>query len=295
MHSVRRCCSSIPTQLAWSARPGFRGACAIDRLMRQGRRRATAELAAVLALQVLGGDPEDAYLTAVCGAGYAVMSAIRARPRPDWFHVRSITLEALVIWVGAMLGLASTRIARPGFLTMNALVLATWFALALGLAWHWSRHRGEAKLATMLAKLIGACAWRWPCRPCRCCRRWSSAAKAGGRSGLPPSNVYRYSLHPCRVIELIWPNVYGTSFPENRCWLQAVPPVGGHEIGMDAVYMGGGALVLALSAAGFRGGPPWRGWITIVALVGLAASFGKYGRSALVGAMGTIRVHARTA
>ena len=27
--------------------------------------------------QVLGGDPEDAYLTAVCGAGYAVMSAIR--------------------------------------------------------------------------------------------------------------------------------------------------------------------------------------------------------------------------
>ena len=37
------------------------------------------------------------------------------------------------------------------------------------------------------------------------------------------------------------------------------------------------ALVLALSAAGFRGGPPWRGWITIVALVGLAASFGKYG------------------
>jgi hypothetical protein len=41
--------------------------------------------------------------------------------------------------------------------------------------------------------------------------------------------------------------------------------------------MGGWALVLALAAAGFRGGPPWRVWVTAVALVGLAASFGKYG------------------
>ena len=48
---------------------------AIDRLLRQGRRRGAVELAAVLALQVLGGDPEAAYLTAVCGAGYAVVLA----------------------------------------------------------------------------------------------------------------------------------------------------------------------------------------------------------------------------
>ena len=45
---------------------------------------------------------------------------------------------------------------------------------------------------------------------------------------------------------------------------------------MDALYMGGGAGP-GPDAAGFRGGPPWRGWITIVALVGLAASFGKFG------------------
>ena len=90
------------------------GLCAIDRLLRQGQRRAGAELAAVLALQVLGGDPEDAYLTAVCGAGYAVVLAIRARARPNWFHVRPIAFGAVVIWVGATLGLASARIARPG-------------------------------------------------------------------------------------------------------------------------------------------------------------------------------------
>src|SRR5262249_8579997 len=57
------------------------GLCAIDRLLRQGRRRGVAELAVVLALQVLGGDAEAGYLTVVCGAGYALVLAIRGRDR----------------------------------------------------------------------------------------------------------------------------------------------------------------------------------------------------------------------
>ena len=43
-----------------------------------------------------------------------------------------------------------------------------------------------------------------------------------------------------------------------------------------SLYVGGLALVLALSAAGFRGRPPWRAWLTAVAAVGLLASFGKF-------------------
>ena len=49
------------------------GLCAIDRMLRLHRPRAPAELALVLAMQILGGDPEMAYLTAVAGAGYAVI------------------------------------------------------------------------------------------------------------------------------------------------------------------------------------------------------------------------------
>jgi hypothetical protein len=48
---------------------------AIDRLLRQGRRFGVIELAVVLAMQVLGGDPAAAYLTAVCAVGYAVILA----------------------------------------------------------------------------------------------------------------------------------------------------------------------------------------------------------------------------
>lgn len=253
------------------------GLCAIDRLLRQGHPRAGAELAAVLALQVLGGDPEDAYLTAVCGAGYAVVLAIRARARPHWFHVRPIALGAVVIWVGATLCLASVRIARLGFLALNGLVLATWVALGLGLAWQWRRRPGKAALAPLLARLVAACALGMALASAQMLPVLEFSSQTWRAAGITATHLYRYSLHPCRVAELIWPSVFGTNSPVNHCWLQAVPPVGGHEVWVESLYMGSLALVLALSAAGFRDGPPWRAWLTTVALVGLVAGLGKYG------------------
>src|SRR5262249_25008540 len=88
---------------------------------------------------------------------------------------------------------------------------------------------------------------------------------------------YRFSLSPYRLAELIWPNVFGTSGPANRSWLQAIPPRGNHELWIVSLYMGGLALLLALSIAGWRSGPPWRTWLTTIAVVGLLASLGKYG------------------
>src|SRR5262245_7070332 len=44
----------------------------VDRLVRLKKRRAIGELAAVLALQSLGGDPEAAYLVVVSGGLYAI-------------------------------------------------------------------------------------------------------------------------------------------------------------------------------------------------------------------------------
>ena len=55
---------------------------AVDRWVRLGRRWGLWELAAVLAMQVLGGDPQAAYLLGLAGAGYALglaWSTARAR------------------------------------------------------------------------------------------------------------------------------------------------------------------------------------------------------------------------
>ncbi len=72
------------------------------------------------------------------------------------------------------------------------------------------------------------------------------------------TNTYRFSLEPYRLIELVWPNVFGTRCPENGSWLQAILPTGDREPWISSLYMGGPILVLALSAAGRRrppGGP----------------------------------------
>ena len=51
------------------------GLLAVDRLVRLRRRRAIAELAAVLTLQTLGGDPQATYVTGLIAAGYAIAIA----------------------------------------------------------------------------------------------------------------------------------------------------------------------------------------------------------------------------
>ena len=48
------------------------GLLAADRWIRLGQRPALLGLTAVLALETLGGDPESAYLTALCAVGYAI-------------------------------------------------------------------------------------------------------------------------------------------------------------------------------------------------------------------------------
>jgi hypothetical protein len=337
------------------------GLCAIDRLLRQERRRGGAELAVVLALQLLGGDPEAAYLTAVCGVAYALILALgdsRDRPagrmrftlgsRPRgpgaaapplappsqggererggaasfprlskgqfepgaggaapgqrapafapltkggfggvWraraSHARTAlrawitVLTALSLWVVVTLGLACAGPAPARYPTTSWLVLAAWVAVGLGMAWHWHRRPGEARLAPALARLMGACALAMALAAVQILPTLEFAAQSRRAAADRAINVYRFSLAPVRVVELAWPNVFGISSPENRSWLQGVPPVGDHEVWVDSLYMGGLVLVLTLSVAGWRGGPPWRAWLTTVAVVSLAASFGKYG------------------
>ncbi len=68
---------------------------AIDGWVRLGRRWALCELAAVLALQVLGGDPQAAYLLGLAGAGYAPgLAWSRARATRPWPRRKGILRAA---------------------------------------------------------------------------------------------------------------------------------------------------------------------------------------------------------
>jgi hypothetical protein len=250
---------------------------AIDRLLRQGRRRGAAELAAVLALQVLGGDPQAAYLTAVCGAGYALVLTARDRERPLPRSTWAWALAAMGIWVLATLGLASARVAMPESRATNGFVLVVWLAVLLGMAWRSYRRPGEARLAPRVARLSSACALGLALAGAQAVPVAEFASQSQRVDRLEPTDINCYSLDPARVVEFIWPNVFGINSPDNRSWLQAIPPVGDHFLWVDSLYIGGLALVLALGATRWKGGPSWCVWLTIIVMVSLAASCGKYG------------------
>ena len=96
------------------------GFLAIDKWVRFSRRMAILELAIVLAMQVLGGDPQAAFLLGVAGLGYAVglhhARATRARPSRQNNG-----------------GPAATPSSNVLLLTTGIAVIVLWFLVTIGL------------------------------------------------------------------------------------------------------------------------------------------------------------------
>ena len=249
----------------------------IDRLLRQQKRCGLAELAAILALQVLGGDPEAAYLMAVAGAGYAVVLELGARPRPRRSRVWAIVLAAMVVWVSAILGLASARPTLPRWLPpLPVLVPAAWAALGAVVIGRWYGRPRESCLVPRLAGLAGACALAAALAAVQLLPVLEFAARSVRVGEDVALDVYRFSLEPHRLLELLWPNPFGTLCPANRSWLQAILPTIDREPWISSQYCGGLILILGLSACGLRGIPAWRVWLSGVAVVALVASLGRF-------------------
>jgi hypothetical protein len=270
---------------------GFR---AIDRWLRAGRRWGLIELAVILALQTLGGDPEASYATGLCAAGYAVgLSGTRARtspggPRPWWRRLgaAAAVVAAAAAWVGGALFLAAwLPTFRPRTMPPSILPWMPWVPAGVALGWvlaglvcvlRW-RRRGGSVLGTMLAGLSGAAVLGAALAGAQLVPVLEFTRQSVRAAGEGPHDIYPFSLEPIRLVELAWPNAFGSSFGGNRYWLTALPPRGRHaRIWIPSLYMSGLATLLALGAIGFRGGPPWRSWLSAVALISLAAALGEY-------------------
>ncbi|MEW4571334.1 hypothetical protein AB1L88_25960 [Tautonia sp. JC769] len=271
---------------------------AVDRLVRLRRRRAIVELAAVLTMQTLGGDPQATYVTGLIAAGYALAVVGAARRSPDdpdrprssrrlvWSLV---AIGGLIAWVGLTI---VAGICLPGLRPRptqtqpmpvfpwtpiaSKIVLGCWAVAAVVLAVSWKRSpKGRARMA-MLALLLGSAALAGLLAAAQLLpsSEFNGLSSRVAREG--SHEIYAFSVEPYRLAEFLWPNVFGVTFGVEATWMYLLPPGGAHKVWVPSHYLGGPVLVLALAAFGFRGGTPGRGLLSAVALLGLLAGLGMY-------------------
>ncbi len=253
------------------------------RWLQLGDRRALAWLALVLTMQTLGGDPEAAYLSACAAAAYALGLSLTGR---GLHRARGLALAGLAVLV-VYLGLLSwelrgedlgQRMKIGWWPTAGRLALAGWALAALTFLVRWVRRDRAWGPEARLLGLAGACMLSLVLAAIQLVPSLEFIALSPrAASGHAPAAIYDFSIHPARVIEGLWPNVFGTIAHGNHRWLEALPPTFDYQVWLESLYQGGPILLLGLAAAGFRRGPAWRAWLTGVTLVGLAAGLGTYG------------------
>ena len=90
-------------------------------------------------------------------------------------------------------------------------------------------------------------------------------------------NIYPFSVEPYRLVELIWPNIGGLQYGENSYWPEVILIPGVYpKIWVPSLYLGGMTVILAVGAVGVRKGPPWRVWLSSIAVVSSLAGLGQY-------------------
>lgn len=263
---------------------------AADRWLRLGKYRALGELAVALAMQTLGGDPQSAYLTGLCAGGYALILTSNRQVKGNqgryWWLLGA---SGVLVWVALTLAAARylpelralPKIAKeqpptlPWTPWVSRTSAAVWAFLGLGLLLRGLRRQKGRPLLRALTGLAaaGALAGALTAAQLFPVVEFSSLSTRAAEEG--PHDVFPFSLEPYRVVELAWPNIFGTSFRGNRSWLRLLPPAN-HRLWVPSLYLGGLTLALALGTLGFRGGPPWRTWLTSIAVVSLLGGFGEF-------------------
>jgi hypothetical protein len=249
----------------------------VDGWLRVGRRSALVELTLVLAMQVLGGDPEAAYLTVLCAFGYAVVLASSPSVGPSpvrtglWGLGIFVTL-VLWAWVGPRL---APWIHGWGAAWGQTILALTWIGAIL--VYGASRRREDrARLGTMLGGVALAGTLAITLSAVQSFPVIDQIAKSVRWAGTGPIDLYDSSLVPYRAFEWVWPNVFGTFTTGNRFWMSLLPPAGPLKIWPLSLYMSALPLVLALGTCAARDRSPCRAWMTAVLILSVWASLGEF-------------------
>jgi len=235
----------------------------------------------VLAMMVLGGDPQMAYNAGLLAAMYALWL---------WWDGSSLSLRqrlrlGVLRCVGCVKRTKTEQAAqRERTTSMKISVRCTHPTVLLALA---------AVTGLVLSAIQVLPSLEFAKHSGRAAGQTTGDLLAGRiELGTHAEHTYQFSVGPWRLAEYLWPNFGGRQFPVHRRWLDAIEAEG--RIWTPSLYMGIFPLLLALSTMRFRrrkseprGSSPrfyetrikWLTWSVVLAVV---ASFGFYGLGWLI-------------
>ncbi len=224
----------------------------IDDIMRQQRRLSAVWLGIVLALIVLGGDPQMAYHVLLIGGLYAVLMGLTKRGEsvgektPNWLR-------------GALLG-ASAVVA---FALAAVQILPAAEAAATSERAKTDAPRSLWELASQISS--GQCDW---------------SQGTSGLFGQPKheshaDTVYDFSVAPWRFAELVWPNCGGRMYPTHRRWFSLLPEES--RIWSPSLYVGLLPMLLGLVAFNLRAPETRTRWLSWTLFLFTLGSLGRFG------------------
>ena len=272
---------------------------AVDRWVRLGRRWGLVELAIVLSMQVLGGEPQAAYLLGVashrlCGGPGLEPCEIeqeepcRRRNRrarragcpcgwrsSHWSSGVSVTPGAGAVAAEAA---RSRQSAAPFRWTawVPSGVMAAWGLVAVGFLVRWRLRGWRHPLGAMWLGLAGAATWSAALTAAQLLPVIEFTQRTGRSLGSTDeiyeitrragpagrAGLAQYSGHAIRTNDY-WGDLIRTPGRRPKAWV-------------PTHYLGGLTLALALGSLAIRRGPAWRVWLTVIGSLGLLGSLGWY-------------------
>jgi hypothetical protein len=233
----------------------------VDDIFRERRFSSAIWLAVVLALIVLGGDPQMAYHVLLIAAVYAVVLAVR-RKSEDMDHRlmrRQTILSGGLIALGVTIALclAAIQVLPSAQATRDSERAFSYVPRNLYEA---STHLFEPRIADEFSRRL---------------RDVRDGLTGPPIEGSHHSAAYDFSVGPWRLAELVWPNVGGRMYPTHRRWFSLWSEES--RIWSPTLYLGLLPMALGLTAYSFRSGNARVRWLSWVALLFLLGSFGTFG------------------
>ncbi len=283
------------------------GVHAVDGWVRRGRRWAILELAVVLAMQTLGGEPQSAYLLGLAGLGYAAglawERAVERRRAADaergmetrapsaWRWIGFLAM-LLIVWVVGTLALGSwVPQFRPHELPPKPLPWMPYASPVVGAVWglagagfliywlfpHRRRHGWRMPLGLAWLGLAAGAGLAMALSAAQLLPVMEFTQQSIRAAQAGTHEIYPFSLEPIRLAGLIWPDVLGSAFTGRSSWADLIRLPGARpRVWVPSLYLGGLTIVLALSALAVRRGAPWRVWLSVIVLVSAVGSLGQY-------------------